>query len=121
MTDYPQTTAASLPPPDALSAVETAKARLLDWADVTDARTRKSWASVRTIASGAAVAVVGGIVISRLLSPRQPAEPLDPSAQVDKARWLRWPMLLRAGTWLLPYAVAAIKGKADKSPSAPKS
>lgn len=47
-----------------------AKARLLSWADETDERRRNAKASIGTIAVGGAVAVLGGLLISRLLTPR---------------------------------------------------
>lgn len=69
--------------PDPSLRVSDAKARLLLWAESTDARQREAREKLRPIAVGGAAAVVGGMLLGRLLTPRRGRLPL-PAALITK-------------------------------------
>ena len=91
--------------------VAAAKARLLVWADDHDVRAREVRKGLGAVAVGGAVAVIGGLVIARLLSARQKGK--DPSAEPRRfgQRFLTWAMVVAMRKWLLPWAISAIENK----------
>ncbi|MEK6701887.1 MAG: hypothetical protein AABZ53_06465 [Planctomycetota bacterium] len=88
-----------------------AKARLLSWADEVDAQTRQTRGSLGAIAVRSGLAVLGGMMLGRLILGRG-------ASQADRAelprtgrRLVSAAVLLRAGAWLLPRVVRACQGR----------
>ncbi len=84
-----------------------AKVRLLDWAEEHDARHERY--GTGTLALRGALAVVGGMVIGRVLSGRKRAVVPATRARTANARWLAGALAARVGQWLLPYAISAVR------------
>lgn len=94
-----------------------AKACLLTWAEESDARAVKARAGMGSIAAGGAIALLGGMVVSRLFTfnPRN-----DVASSRDRASGIgliRWAVLARAGLWLLPRVIRAVEGRATQHAS----
>ena len=84
-----------------------AKAQLLGWAEEHDARPGRCGAG--TLALRGALAVVGGVVLGRLLTRRTRTVVPAVRGPTTNPRWLTWALAARAGQWLLPHAISAVQ------------
>jgi hypothetical protein len=88
-----------------------AKARLLGWAEEHDARPGRCGAG--TLALRGALAVVGGVVLGRMLTRRTPTAVPVVRVRTANPRWLTWALAARLGQWLLPHAISAVQSYAN--------
>jgi len=98
-----------IPFPSSLAVVKSdspaeAKARLLAWANQTDARSAKSRAGVGRLAAGGAMAALGLVAISRLTSRRKHGD----GAIATGRRLITWALVARGVQWGLPLVLQAI-------------
>lgn len=89
------------PSPDPAREVALAKAALMDWAQACDARRPKSRGVAFLLIAGGVLGCVTGIGVSRLRGP--------PRRVASGRRAVPWTFLARAGFWLLPIAVQAVR------------
>lgn len=94
-----------------------AKARLLDWADESDARSRKSRSSIGTIAAGGGLALLAGLAVARVVSPRRRGDPRTSLAGTVGKGLIGWALVARVGTWLLPHAIRAMRNGTNRGDS----
>lgn len=78
-----------------------AKAALMDWAQACDARRPTSRGVAFLLIAGGVLGCVTGIGVSRLRGP--------PRRVASGRRAVPWTFLARAGFWLLPIAVQAVR------------
>lgn len=93
-----------------------AKARLLAWADERDAAKLKARSSFVVIAAVGGTALFGGLLVARMLLPRQRSGGSQPLANAVGKQLIRWALLVRAGSWLLPHVISAVRGAAGTRP-----
>ncbi len=91
-----------------------AKASLLAWAEDCDVRTARARSRVGKLAAAGAIAVLGGLVIARTLTPRSRSMVSIPRARGAVAPLLTWALAARVGQFLLPLAVRALHARAQR-------
>lgn len=89
-----------------------AKARLLAWADETDARKVAARSSTGAMAAKGALAVLGGVAIVRMLRGRRTGK-LAPTKSVGR-RLISWAVVARVGAWALPHVIRAVQAVGRK-------
>jgi hypothetical protein len=95
------------------TSVSVAKDAFLAWADESDARKLRARSSVGAIAVRGALAVLGGVVIARVISARPRGACQSPLVKGVGTRLLSWALVARAAQWLIPLAVRAATRGAD--------
>lgn len=90
------------------TSISAAKARLLNWADESDVRTRRMWSRMGTIATGGAVAAVGALVIVRIIAPGRRSDAHSSRIKRMGRGLMSWALIARTGRWLLPYVIRAV-------------
>ena len=93
------------------------KADLLAWAEDCDAQKARARSSVGALATRGALAVLGGIVIARVLTARGRGSDSRSNVESAGTKPVTWALLVRAGTWLLPYALTALQSHMDRRAS----
>lgn len=101
-------------PPYRDATAAAAKARLLDWADESDARARKSRSSIGTIAAGGGIALLAGLAVARVVSPRRRGDARSSLAGTVGKGLIGWALVARVGTWLLPHAISAMRSSTNR-------
>lgn len=91
-----------------------AKASLLAWAEDRDLRTSRARARVGRLAAAGAIALVGGLVVARVLAPRSRSVGPGTRARAAVAPLLTWALAARVGQFLLPLAVRALRAGAER-------
>lgn len=89
-----------------------AKARLLAWAEETDARKALARSSPGSMAAKGALAVLGGVAIVRMLRGRRAGKAL-PAKSVGR-RLISWAVVARVGAWALPLVIRAVQSSGRK-------
>jgi len=87
------------------------KARLLAWAAESDARAHKAWSGVRTLVGGGALAVLSGLAVANALGQRRSNSVPHRLVQRVGQRLISWALLARAGKWLLPIVIRAVRNR----------
>jgi hypothetical protein len=95
-----------------------AKAKLLAWAEATDARTIKARSSTGVIAAGGSLAVLTGMALARVLAPRRIGNDSAFIPGPARSPLIGWPTLVRAGVWMFPHALSA--WRTARRPTAPR-
>lgn len=88
-----------------------AKARLLSWADEVDAQARQTRGSLGAMAMRSGAAVLGGMVLGRMIMGGRAAQSDCAKKARTGRRLVSAAVLLRAGTWLLPHVIRALQSK----------
>lgn len=91
-------------PPD----VNSAKAQLQAWAETHDAKKIAARSDTGTIVAVGALAMVGGLVAARILTPHG-YKSASASSRASGASTAGWVLAWKAGKWLLPVALSALK------------
>lgn len=111
MNEAPSLNGSMPPAPGPPTPALLAKARLLAWAEETDARALVSRSGLGAIAAGGALAFLGGVAIACVLAPRRTCRlPGSGPGRVGR-RAIDWTLVARAGELLLPYAINAARSK----------
>ncbi len=87
-----------------------AKARLPAWAEESDARAHKARSRMGTILAGGAIAVPGGMAVVSVFRPGARVNSPEGPVKGSGRHWLRWTVAARAGAWLIPHAISAVRG-----------
>ncbi len=95
---------AATAPPD----VNSAKAHLQAWAESHDAKKVAARSDTDTIVAVGALAMVGGLVAARILTPHRCKGNAAQGRLPDKSS-AGWLLAWHAGRWLLPVAMSALK------------
>lgn len=107
--------AAAAAPPD----VNSAKAHLQAWAESHDARKIAARSDTGTIVAVGALAMVGGLVAARILTPQRGQGAAQ--GRLGGKSSAGWLLAWHAGKWLLPKAISAMKQTTGQSAPAASS
>lgn len=99
----------NVPSPLTFTSPSAAKARLLAWAEEHDARQLKARSGIGAIATSGVLAVLGGMAIARIFTPRRPSNTSGSRVTSVGKRLISWALIARAGKWLLPHAISAVQ------------